>query len=1008
MTERQLRMAITEPAKKAGSKVDDDLVSVLLAEMHNGQPGATGAGALPLLSHALDQAWRTRTGNTVTLADYERTGGIEGAVATSAQHTYDALTPGQQAIAQQVFTRLAATTGEGLDTADRATRAELITGKDTAEVRDLEEVLEAFAAERLLTLAAGTVEISHEVLLTAWPLLRDTWLADTFAERVIRTRLRSTAAEWERDSRDPSYLYSGSLLQAAAGTVAQTHTAPARPSPLSPSERDFLRASEFAQQRTARKRQAVIAGLVSLTLVASIAAGVAVYNAATAARQHTLAVSRQLAAESLIANLTSPVIARQLAIAAWQAFPTSQADTVMGDLLAEQQEYGLLPADPVAVRGIAISPSGRLLASADADGTVRLWNPLTGQPVGAPLRADIGVAGGVRAVAFSPKRQLLASAGTDGVVRVWHPLRRQLVCSITADTGHGVYGVAFSPDGTLLASADGDGTVRLWNPVTCRALPPLKTHHPSPPNGGARGVAFSPDGTRLAGAFANGTVRLWNPVTGRAVATLQTTSTAAEGGVLGVAFSPERTLLASADGNGMVQLWNWATGQAFGKPLPAGSPVLGVAFGPGGTRLASADEDGTVRLWNPRTGRTVARFAPPAIDTPRSALGVAFSPGGMVLASADGDGTVRLWNTTTGQPVGAAMLANTQNNASTQNRVGTQNSVVALSPDGTRLASGGGAGALHLLRMVTGLPAGAPITTGTQDGVRAMAFSPDNTLLASADDDGTVRLWQPLDGRPTAFPFTPSGTGAVVVALGFSPDGKQLTTVGANGVVQLWEARGSVSVSVPYSGTSSPRTGVAAVAFSPDRRLLAIAGTDGVVRLWNPLTRHLIGVPFPIGSGASRGVAALAFSPDEKLLAIAGTDGVVRLRNPVTGEPGGVPIRAGTGPRNRVDAMAFNPDGQVLATASADGAVRLWNTFNGQFAGAPIPAGTGLGDGVDGVTFSAGGQLLATADAGGTVRLWDVWPFAHPYAALCADVGPPTRQSWDQNAPGQPQPKICV
>ena len=42
MTERQLRMAITEPAKKGGSSVEDDLVEVLLAEVRTRQPGAVG------------------------------------------------------------------------------------------------------------------------------------------------------------------------------------------------------------------------------------------------------------------------------------------------------------------------------------------------------------------------------------------------------------------------------------------------------------------------------------------------------------------------------------------------------------------------------------------------------------------------------------------------------------------------------------------------------------------------------------------------------------------------------------------------------------------------------------------------------------------------------------------------------------------------------------------------------------------------------------------------------
>ena len=45
---------------------------------------------------------------------------------------------------------------------------------------------------------------------------------DTLADRITRTRLRNTAAEWERHFHDSSYLYSGSLLQAATDTVARS------------------------------------------------------------------------------------------------------------------------------------------------------------------------------------------------------------------------------------------------------------------------------------------------------------------------------------------------------------------------------------------------------------------------------------------------------------------------------------------------------------------------------------------------------------------------------------------------------------------------------------------------------------------------------------------------------------------------------------------------------------------------------------------------------------------
>ena len=205
-------------------------------------------------------------------------------------------------------------------------------------------MLEAFAAERLLTLAAGTVELSHEALLTAWPLLRDTWLADTHADRIVRSRLHATAAEWARQSRDPSYLYSGSLLQAATDTATRIGADPARHPPLSQTERDFLHASSHAHRRTVRRRQAVIAGLLALTLTALTTAGIAIRNAASASHQHVIALSRQLAAESLNIDGTQPVIARRLAVAAWAVFPTGQAASAITTLLAEQQQQGMLPA----------------------------------------------------------------------------------------------------------------------------------------------------------------------------------------------------------------------------------------------------------------------------------------------------------------------------------------------------------------------------------------------------------------------------------------------------------------------------------------------------------------------------------------------------------------------------------------------------------------------------------------------------------------------------------------
>src|SRR5262249_28622262 len=151
-------------------------------------------------------------------------------------------------------------------------------------------------------------------------------------------------------------------------------------------------------------------------ILAVVTAGIAVRNAANASRQHSMAFSRELAFESLSINSLNPVTARRLAVAAWRVFPTTEASSAMTTLLAGQQQNGILLADPSGASDVASSPDGKLLATAGSDGTVRLWNPVTRQAVGAPLQTWSGPSGGVSAVAFSPDGKLLASADTKGTV----------------------------------------------------------------------------------------------------------------------------------------------------------------------------------------------------------------------------------------------------------------------------------------------------------------------------------------------------------------------------------------------------------------------------------------------------------------------------------------------------------------------------------------------------------------------------------------------------------------
>jgi WD40 repeat protein len=995
MTRDELRMAITGPAQMAESPVAGALVEELVRAASAtpsptaSAPTASGAGVLPHLSHALDQAWRIRAGDVLTLADYARAGGIERSIALSADGAYASLPPAQRETASEVFIRLTAISPDGVNTADRCTRAELTEGKTPEQAADVEAVLETFAAERLLTLAEDSVEISHDSLLTAWPLLRDTWLVEHRNDRITRTRLRDAAAEWVRRSRDPSYLYRGTVLQTAAEMAEKIAADPARRLPLTQDERDFLRAGDGARRRTARWRRTAIAGLAVLTVAALAIAVIAVLNAATAAQLHATALSRELAAESLTTDLTDPVTARQLAVAAWSVAHTTEADSAMTTLLAEQSQQGMLPAEArIGLDAVAFSPDGTLLATADWDGTVRLWNPATSRPVGSPLTLS-GDGVGTADVAFSPDGKLLASAVSLGPGQLWDAATRRPVGSPlpanttdTTGTSGGTGVVAFSPDGKLLATAGSDGTVQLWNPATSQpAGVPLHAVR----SGAVNGVAFSPDGTLLASADSDGTVRLWNPATGHAVGT---PLRAVRGGAVdGVAFSPDGKVLASADSDGTVRLWNPATRQPTGAPLLAlsGGGVDGVAFSPDGTLLASADSDGTVRLWNPATGH--------AVGTPLRAVrsgvvdGVAFSPDGKILASADSDGAVRLWDPATGQPAGAPLRAV---------RSGVVNGV-AFSPDGTVLATAGSDGTVRVWDPATGQEFGAPLLAVRGGGVEEVAFSPDGKLLATADSDGTVRLWNPATGQPVGTSLAVSGIRMSGVA--FSPEGKLMATADSDGTVRLWNlaSRQTVGVLLRVGGGQA----VFGVAFSPDGKLLATVGTDSV-RLWDSASGQPAGTLLPLGR--SLGVYGVAFSPDGKLLAGADGDGTVRLWDPATGREVGAPLRA-EGSVGLVAAVAFSPDGKLLASAGADGMVRLWDPATSREVGAPLPADTvGV---VLTVAFSPDGKLLASAGRDGTVRLWKLPLFTNPYPALCADVGPPTQGTWDQYTSGEPFPKIC-
>ena len=359
----------------------------------------------------------------------------------------------------------------------------------------------AFAGKRLLTLNDGTAEISHDVLLHAWPLLGG-WLADDQASLILYSQLAEDAAAWRGSRDDPSFLYRGTQLAAIRQAAARWAADPARYPALDTTERDFLDASRRATNRGARQRRVLAATLVVLVIAAVTGAAVAVRVAQTANSQRNFAVSGKIALQSEALDAADPVTAAQLAAAAWRIDPKApEAREAMLDVVAQPCRAVLDP-HMGALYGVACSPDGTVLATAENHGTV-LWNVSTHRQIGTAIRTHVEA---VDAVAFSPDGKVLATAGNDGRTRLWNVATHHQIGKAMGADASLLSEVAFSSDGTLLATASWDGTARLWDVATQRQIGPPMSVGLNLMNG----VAFSPDGKILATAGADGAARLWD------------------------------------------------------------------------------------------------------------------------------------------------------------------------------------------------------------------------------------------------------------------------------------------------------------------------------------------------------------------------------------------------------------------------------------------------------------------------------------------------------------------
>jgi WD40 repeat protein len=326
------------------------------------------------------------------------------------------------------------------------------------------------------------------------------------------------------------------------------------------------------------------------------------------------------------------------------------------------------------VRSLVLSADGRTLLTAPAGAgqaqRARLW----GLPTGLRTGASLPCAGqNAWAIRFKPDGKTLATAGADGVVRLWDREKRQCLGEPLAHRGKWVVGLALGGDNKLVAAwADEDGhKASLWDQAAGKAV------HTWYHDKEIYAVAFSPDDRTVLTGTAQGTVRFWDVGTGKAVGQ----PLAHSGDVHAATFTPDGRIVVTVAADGLVRRWDWTTGKLLGavqtsaRPAPAGvtsdarvvmtaprgphAQLWSVADGmPQGSPIShrvvpvnvfsfSADSsmvltgagDGTARLWDVTTGQPLG----PPLTHAGGVVGMAFTPDGRMVATSEKDAPVRFW-----------------------------------------------------------------------------------------------------------------------------------------------------------------------------------------------------------------------------------------------------------------------------------------------------------------------------------------------------------------------------
>ncbi|MFF8387059.1 hypothetical protein ACF053_25900 [Streptomyces kanasensis] len=1000
MTREELREVIVRPAQAAGFIVERPLTARLVDEVH-GTPGG-----LPLLSHVLRETWRRRRGRVLTEEAYRAAGGLEGAIAQTAEDVYAGLSPDRAELARFVLLRLVAPGDGTADTRRPVDRAELETGR-VERAAEIDAVLERLARARLVTLDGTTVHLAHEALITAWPRFA-AWIEDDRNRLRILRRLTQAAVAWHDLGRDSGALYRGVRL----GEAEESFGGDLGGKDLTRLEREFLDTSRTARARDRRRHHGLVTSAVLLLVLAVTGGAMAWQQNRDGEEARVAAAARRAATTADSLRPSQPRTALLLSVAAWRLSRTPETHSALLGALAQHERPPFTPpgssadtdllgadgrtllttrgdgfvlwdlhtrrvtathrgptdADTFAL-GHQLSPDGRYTMVGTETGTaqMRLWDVRAqryhGPPIGpghlltAGPDADVGVDGGV-------------GAGVDGAD----------LASAPASFAHG-----FSSSGRSVLFHVGD-RVEVWDvPSGTRQF---ARAYPGAEDSAAGDV--SPDGRLLALCLPDG-LELWDLRTDRRADTGWRGKPDC-GDELSPSFTPDGRTVALQDDHGLRRI-----DVTSGKELPRLEQVAPVAFAfsPDG-RFAAGAGSGDILLWRlDRPHGPVFRH-PLAEDQPEDVrIDVRARALRYTTQSADGTQTVHSLD------VGGALSAPRQGTAVTQAVHSADGSVVTVLRAG-RLAVLDGRTGRHRTTLPaavsTGASGEAPLLLSLSSDGRRLAFgwTPDE----SPDRPTRVTVWDTVRNRRLTDVTVPSPD-VTFTGLALSPDGRTLlTTTDMDDGITLRDAADGRKLRVLRQGRSDAAFGGggALSALSPDGGTV-LTDAGALVRTAGEDVER---------SALDNCACTTVFSPagDRAVVVESESDITLwdgRLRTSLGLLSGGL-SKGLPGEPEQTTAVAFSPDGSTLAAAGSYGTIRLWDVASQLPLGTALP---GAGDAVLSLAFDEDGRTLYASGAHVPVQRFDVDP-ERAVTEVCRRAGGTlTPTEWRTYLPGVPYRRVC-